>query len=48
METANDIKNVVKEKYGEIAKSSSGSGCCGPVSSCGGDSSNDECFVCKL
>lgn len=42
METANDIKNVVKEKYGEIAKSSSGSGCCGPVSSCCGDSSNDE------
>jgi arsenite methyltransferase len=39
METANELKQVVKEKYSEIAKSSPGMGCCGPVSSCCGDSS---------
>ena len=33
-------KNVVKEKYGEIAKASPGLGCCGPVSSCCGDNKN--------
>ena len=38
METANELKQVVKEKYGEIAKASKVSGCCGPVSSCCGDS----------
>lgn len=38
MENANELKQVVKEKYGEIAKASQGSGCCGPVSSCCGDS----------
>ena len=31
METANDLKQVVKEKYGEIAKASKSSGCCGPT-----------------
>lgn len=35
METNNEIKQVVKEKYGEIAKASSNSGCCGPTSCCG-------------
>jgi arsenite methyltransferase len=38
METANDLKQVVKEKYGEIAKASKSSGCCGPIASCCGDS----------
>lgn len=36
METANELKQVVKEKYGEIAKASKSSGCCGPA--CCGDS----------
>lgn len=35
MKTANELKQVVKEKYGEIAKASKGSGCCGPA--CCGD-----------
>ena len=38
METANDLKQVVKEKYGEIAKASKSSGCCGPTC-CGGEES---------
>lgn len=38
MESANDLKQVVKEKYGEIAKASKESGCCGPTC-CGGDDS---------
>ena len=38
METANDLKQVVKEKYGEIAKASKSSGCCGPT--CCGDTNN--------
>ena len=38
METANDLKQIVKEKYGEIAKASKGSGCCGPAC-CGGEES---------
>jgi arsenite methyltransferase len=38
METANELKQVVKEKYGEIAKASKSSGCCGPTC-CGGDDS---------
>ncbi|GAB4298649.1 MAG: arsenite methyltransferase [Ignavibacteriaceae bacterium] len=42
MENANDLKQIVKEKYGEIAKASRGSGCCGPVSSCCGDSQSVE------
>lgn len=42
MEKANDLKKVVKEKYGEIAKASKGSGCCGPVNSCCGDSQTVE------
>ncbi len=36
METPNELKQVVKEKYGEIAKASKSSGCCGPT--CCGDS----------
>ncbi len=42
MKTADDLKNVVKEKYGKIAKTSPQSGCCGTSSSCCGDSSNVE------
>jgi len=38
METANELKQVVKEKYGEIAKASKSSGCCGPTC-CGGEES---------
>lgn len=38
METANELKQVVKEKYGEIAKASKNAGCCGPLSPCCGDS----------
>ncbi len=38
MENANDLKQVVKEKYGEIAKASKSSGCCGPAC-CGGEES---------
>ncbi len=34
MNTPEEIKLVVKSKYAEIAKSSSGSGCCGPTSCC--------------
>ncbi len=40
MQTSEELKNVVKEKYGEIAKASPGFGCCGPVSSCCGDNKN--------
>lgn len=42
METSNELKEVVKNKYSEIAKASSGSGCCGPVSSCCGESGSVE------
>jgi ubiquinone/menaquinone biosynthesis C-methylase UbiE len=42
MQTSEELKNVVKEKYGEIAVSSLQSGCCGTTSSCWGDSSNVE------
>lgn len=42
METNNELKEVVKNKYSEIAKASSGSGCCGPAASCCGDSSGVE------
>ncbi|MBE0572524.1 MAG: arsenite methyltransferase [Ignavibacteriaceae bacterium] len=38
MEAANDLKQIVKEKYGEIAKASKSSGCCGPTC-CGGEES---------
>lgn len=38
METTSDLKKIVKDKYGEIAKAAPGMGCCGPVSSCCGDS----------
>lgn len=37
METPNELKQVVKEKYGEIAKASKSSGCCGPTCCCGSD-----------
>lgn len=39
MKTNNEIKQIVKEKYGEIAKSTSISGCC-DTSSCCGSSDN--------
>lgn len=42
MQISEEIKQVVKEKYGEIARVSKGSGCCGPVSSCCGDSQTIE------
>jgi arsenite methyltransferase len=42
LETANELKQVVKEKYGEIAKASKSSGCCGPVSPCCGDTQSVE------
>ena len=38
METANELKQIVKEKYGEIAKASKSSSCCGPTC-CGGSDS---------
>jgi SAM-dependent methyltransferase len=40
METAEQLKNIVKEKYGEIAaqpKTQNSSSCCGATSCCGGD-----------
>jgi len=37
MQKADELKQVVKEKYGEIAKASKSSGCCGPTC-CGGES----------
>ncbi|MCL6493258.1 MAG: arsenite methyltransferase [Ignavibacterium sp.] len=42
MNDSNSLKEIVKNKYSEIAKSSSGSGCCGPVSDCCGNSVNVE------
>lgn len=36
MQSSEEIKQVLKEKYGEIAKASKSSGCCGPT--CCGDS----------
>jgi len=38
MDNANDLKQIVKEKYGEIAKTSKSSGCCEPTC-CGGEES---------
>lgn len=38
MKTENEIKQVVKEKYGQIAKQNSS--CCGPKASCCGSDSN--------
>jgi len=35
METPNEVKKMVKDKYAEIAKAAKGSGCCGPVDCCG-------------
>lgn len=34
MQNEKEIKEIVKEKYGQIAKQS-GSSCCGPTSCCG-------------
>ena len=42
MKTSEELKNVVKKKYGEIAVSVPKSGCCGTASSCCGDTSNVE------
>lgn len=42
METNRELKQIVKEKYGEIAKASSNTGCCGPSSCCG---SSDNSIV---
>lgn len=42
MKTSEELKNVVKEKYGGLAVSTLQSGCCGTTSSCCGDSSNVE------
>jgi len=42
MKNSEELKNVVKEKYGEIAVSSPQSGCCGTTSSCCSDSTNVE------
>lgn len=42
MKTSEELKSVVREKYGEIAVSAPQSGCCGTTSSCCGDSSNVE------
>lgn len=42
MKTSEELKNIVKEKYGEIAVSSPQSGCCGTTSSCCPDSSSVE------
>jgi arsenite methyltransferase len=44
METADKLKQVVKEKYGEIAKSSKTEGCCA-TSCCGGSGSTVEWTV---
>ncbi|MCF7802370.1 MAG: arsenite methyltransferase [Candidatus Marinimicrobia bacterium] len=41
MSSSNELKKVVQDKYAEIAKDSSGGGCCGPVSSCCGESGTD-------
>jgi ubiquinone/menaquinone biosynthesis C-methylase UbiE len=37
MKNENELKQIVKDKYGEIAKNASS--CCGPSSCCGGDDS---------
>jgi SAM-dependent methyltransferase len=42
METNKELKQIVKDKYGEIAKTSSNTGCCGPSSCCG---SSDNSIV---
>lgn len=42
MNTKKEIKDLVKNKYSEIANSSTGNGCCGPVSSCCSESPNVE------
>ncbi|HAB51641.1 MAG: arsenite S-adenosylmethyltransferase [Ignavibacteria bacterium RIFOXYB2_FULL_35_12] len=42
MKTSEDLKRVVREKYGDIALSSPRTSCCGPKSSCCTDSSNAD------
>lgn len=42
MKTSEELKKVVKEKYGEIAVLAPQPGCCGTTSSCCGDTSNVE------
>lgn len=42
MDNSGSLKEVVKNKYSEIATSSEGNGCCGPITSCCGDSSKVE------
>jgi ubiquinone/menaquinone biosynthesis C-methylase UbiE len=42
MNNSNSLKEVVKNKYSEIATSAVESGCCGPVSGCCGDSTKVE------
>ena len=44
MNTPEEIKLVVKNKYTEIAKSTSGSGCCGPTSCCTPDKNDYTVF----
>lgn len=43
MESPNEVKKMVKDKYAEIAKAAKGSGCCGPVDCCG--SSNESNII---
>lgn len=44
METPNEIKKVVKDKYSEIALSAKGS-CCGPTSCCGDSATLDYSMI---
>lgn len=44
MNTPEEIKLVVKNKYAEIAKSTSSSGCCGPTSCCTPDKNDYTVF----
>jgi len=41
MNNKEKIKNVVKEKYGSIAKATDNKSCCGPVSCCGSEDITD-------
>lgn len=42
MKTSEELKNIIKEKYAEIAVSTPQAGCCGTVSSCCGEDSKVE------
>ncbi len=44
MNTPEEIKLIVKNKYGEIAKSAGSAGCCGPTSCCTPDKSDYTVF----